>query len=89
VLRTVFAGEAGSLEQVVLPVTPIELPVSGIAAEDAVRETIAEFRKRFDLARGPMLRARLAGVCPPGLPRHSRPEYNGDFRKPESLLPLH
>lgn len=59
VLRTVFAGEADSLEQVVLPVTPIELPVSEIAAEDAVREAIAEFRKPFDLARGPMLRARL------------------------------
>jgi hypothetical protein len=50
VLRTVFAGEADPLGQVVLPVTPIELPVSGIAAEDAVREAIAEFRRRRVLA---------------------------------------
>jgi len=59
VLRTVFAGEADSLEQVVLPTTPIALPVSGIALEDAIGESIAEFRKPFDLGTGPMLHARL------------------------------
>ena len=63
VLRTVFRGEADALEQVVLPPVPLLLAVSEIASDDAERHGIAEFRKPFDLATGPMLRARLWRVA--------------------------
>ncbi|HEX6039303.1 MAG TPA: amino acid adenylation domain-containing protein [Longimicrobium sp.] len=65
-LRTVFRLEADQPVQVVLPAASIDLPLHDLSdlAEserdaEALRITDAEVRARFDLARGPVFRARV------------------------------
>ncbi|HEX2187551.1 MAG TPA: amino acid adenylation domain-containing protein, partial [Longimicrobiaceae bacterium] len=65
-LRTVFPTREGRAVQRVLPPDALALPVEDLRAlpqearEEAVRRTVAEeVRRPFDLARGPLLRARL------------------------------
>ncbi len=65
-LRTVFPERGGRAAQVVLPPEPLALPVEDLsdlpeeAREAAVRGVVdEEVRHAFDLARGPLLRARL------------------------------
>jgi amino acid adenylation domain-containing protein len=64
--RTVFRGRGGHPLQVVLPATPIDLPVhdlGGLPREarerEAIRLATADARQPFDLAAGPLVRARL------------------------------
>lgn len=64
ILRTTFAEEEGRLVQVIHPPAPIPLPIvrvaAGAEAEAQGRELIqAEGGLPFDLARGPLFRARL------------------------------
>ncbi len=69
VLRTVFrSGDEGPV-QVILPAAPVELPrvdlseLSGDRQEIEVRRlALAEARRPFDLARGPLLRAGLLRI---------------------------
>ncbi|HKI01744.1 MAG TPA: amino acid adenylation domain-containing protein, partial [Thermoanaerobaculia bacterium] len=70
-LRTVFAGIEGEPVQVVLPAAPLALPVvdlSGldepVRAAEARRLDGAAARAPFDLAAGPMMRARLLVLGP-------------------------
>jgi amino acid adenylation domain-containing protein len=65
-LRTVFQLKDGHPVQVVLPEGSVDLPLHDLAAlppeereAEAQRITDAEVRTRFDLARGPVFRARL------------------------------
>ncbi|HEX3526556.1 MAG TPA: amino acid adenylation domain-containing protein, partial [Thermoanaerobaculia bacterium] len=69
VLRTMFHGDGGQARQVILPPAGFALPVVDLTAlpralrEPAAAERIAEESRRpFDLARGPLLRARLFRV---------------------------
>ncbi|MEU8712515.1 non-ribosomal peptide synthase/polyketide synthase [Streptomyces sp. NPDC048663] len=62
-LRTTFAEQDGTARQVVHPPAPVELPVAhcpDAAALDAL--LLREASTPFDLATGPLLRARLARV---------------------------
>ncbi len=66
VLRTVFAAEGGVPVQVILPALNVPLPVTDLTGlPEAEREAEAhrlardEIRTPFDLATGPLLRARL------------------------------
>ncbi|MFF0741810.1 amino acid adenylation domain-containing protein [Streptomyces sp. NPDC004111] len=59
-LRTVFTDEAGVPAAVVLPAAPVPLPVVDVADEaEAERLAGQEGARPFDLATGPLLRARL------------------------------
>ncbi|HLO78484.1 MAG TPA: amino acid adenylation domain-containing protein, partial [Magnetospirillum sp.] len=65
-LRTRFVAEDGQPMQEILPAVAVELPVDDLSAlpsearDAAVAEALAaEWRTPFDLARGPLLRARL------------------------------
>jgi amino acid adenylation domain-containing protein len=65
-LRTVFHTRDGHPVQVIHPELRVELPVDDLAAlpdaereAEAARRTDAEVRTLFDLANGPLLRARL------------------------------
>jgi amino acid adenylation domain-containing protein len=64
-LRTTFQMESGQPVQVVAPELRIELPLSEIAPkngsplEAALELALEEYRRPFDLATGPVLRARL------------------------------
>ena len=70
-MRTTFAASEGNLEQIVHSAQPISLPrvdLSGLSAErrerEALRLTIEEAWRPFDLELGPLLRAvalRIAG----------------------------
>jgi amino acid adenylation domain-containing protein len=69
--RTTFAEEGGELLQVVAPPGPVELPATDLsdrpaeAREDEARRlAVEEARQRFDLARGPLWRARLVRLGP-------------------------
>jgi amino acid adenylation domain-containing protein len=69
-LRTVFPSRGGRAVQRVLPPEPFSLPVEELrglpdaAREATVRTVVAdEVRHAFDLARGPLLRARLLRVA--------------------------
>ncbi|HEY0174085.1 MAG TPA: amino acid adenylation domain-containing protein [Pyrinomonadaceae bacterium] len=63
-LRTTFAEEGGEPVQVIAPPGPWALPVEEVDYEgEALRRAAAEARERFDLARGPLLRARLLRVA--------------------------
>jgi amino acid adenylation domain-containing protein len=65
-LRTVFRMVGGQLIQVVLPDVPCSLPIVDLShlppvdrAAEAARRAAVEFRRAFDLERGPLLRAGL------------------------------
>ncbi len=69
-LRTVFPSRGGRAVQTVLPPEPFVLPVEDLRGlpEDSREETVQavvadEVRHAFDLARGPLLRARLLRVA--------------------------
>jgi amino acid adenylation domain-containing protein len=71
VLRTSFRSKSGVPEQVIAETVPLELPVEELSGEDeaaresaAQRQAIAEAWRPFDLARGPLLRARLIKIAP-------------------------
>jgi hypothetical protein len=66
VLRTVFRGDGGQARQVIQPAAEVVIPLVDLTALPAAsRERVArdkvteEARRPFDLARGPLLRARL------------------------------
>ncbi|MGW3961739.1 non-ribosomal peptide synthase/polyketide synthase [Amycolatopsis sp. NPDC005003] len=67
-LRTTFPAVDGRPRQVVGPPWPLALPVTELAgaeAEEDLRRLLAEDLARpFDLAEGPLLRARLVRVAP-------------------------
>ncbi len=64
-LRTVFADEGGSPVAVVRPPWELRLPVTDVAGEHEAREIAAEDAARpFDLARGPLIRARVLRLAP-------------------------
>ncbi len=56
ILRTTFRSDASGPVQVVHPARPIALPVEAVQDEAALEE---EARRPFDLAAGPLFRARL------------------------------
>ncbi len=65
-LRTVFRAVGGQLLQVVLPDVPCPLPIVDLShlppvdrEAEAARRAAVEFRRAFDLERGPLLRAGL------------------------------
>jgi amino acid adenylation domain-containing protein len=65
-LRTVFRRVGGQLIQVVLPDVPCPLPIVDLShlppvdrEAEAARRAAVEFRRAFDLERGPLLRAGL------------------------------
>jgi amino acid adenylation domain-containing protein len=59
-LRTTLAAGEGGPVQRVAPASPVPLPVDDAADEDALRRALdAEAHRPFDLARGPLFRARL------------------------------
>ena len=65
-LRTVFRTVEGQLIQVVLPDVPCPLPIVDLShlppasrEAEAARRAAVEFRRAFDLERGPLLRAGL------------------------------
>ncbi|WP_102106854.1 non-ribosomal peptide synthetase [Oceaniglobus roseus] len=74
ILRTVYVatddgGEAGGVVQKVLPPVPLHLPLTDLSgAADAAGQLdaarIEEARTPFDLATGPVLRARLLKIAP-------------------------
>lgn len=68
VLRTVIRDSGDAPRQVVLPTAPVELPVEEVAAGEEERAIAAaldnERRFCFDLATGPLLRARLLRLAP-------------------------
>ncbi|GAA3159728.1 non-ribosomal peptide synthetase/type I polyketide synthase [Nonomuraea roseoviolacea] len=61
-LRTVFRAPDGEPEQVVLPAGEVPLPVDD--CDDAERALSEEAARPFDLARGPLFRARLLRLAP-------------------------
>ncbi|HEX8431868.1 MAG TPA: condensation domain-containing protein, partial [Longimicrobium sp.] len=63
VLRTVFATVAGEPAQVIAPPTPFVLPVESLDEEDAMQRASEEAGAPFDLARGPLFRARLIRIA--------------------------
>jgi amino acid adenylation domain-containing protein len=67
VLRTVFAERDGSPVQVVLPATPVPMPVvdlTGMPEAEARRIAEEEAARPFDLAAGPLLRALVVKLAP-------------------------
>jgi amino acid adenylation domain-containing protein len=67
VLRTTFASAGGLPVQVIAPEAEVELPVedlSGVSEEEVLRRMRAEAWRPFDLARGPLFRARLFRLGP-------------------------
>ncbi|WP_326640465.1 amino acid adenylation domain-containing protein [Streptosporangium sp. NBC_01755] len=63
-LRTVYPNVEGRPVASVLPPAPVELPVHPMASEEEVRRTaVAEARRPFDLAAGPVLRVQLARLA--------------------------
>ncbi len=64
-LRTTFPSVDGRPRQVVGEPWQLALPVTEVSGEDDLRRLLAEDLARpFDLARGPLLRARLVRVAP-------------------------
>ena len=64
-LRTTFAERDGRAVQVIAPALAIEVPVSDVESEaEASRCAIAAAREPFDLALGPLVRARMLRVAP-------------------------
>ncbi|MBA3260168.1 MAG: non-ribosomal peptide synthetase, partial [Gemmatimonadales bacterium] len=69
-LRTTFPAENGKPRQVVLPPASVPIPIvpvppAGVVSEETVlRLATEEAAQPFDLARGPLLRARLLRVGP-------------------------
>jgi amino acid adenylation domain-containing protein len=66
-LRTLFAEQDGAPVQVILPFTGFTLPVEEIPGgteADVRRQAAAETERPFDLAAGPLLRARLLRLAP-------------------------
>ncbi|MFI7441620.1 amino acid adenylation domain-containing protein [Nonomuraea indica] len=61
-LRTVFRAPDGEPEQVVLPAGEVPLPLDD--CDDAERALSEEAARPFDLARGPLFRARLLRLAP-------------------------
>jgi amino acid adenylation domain-containing protein/FkbH-like protein len=64
ILRTVFPSRLGQPQQEILPSLHLELPVTDLSDNVPTREglsdiLLAEFRRPFDLATGPVIRARL------------------------------
>ena len=66
VLRTTFATAGGKPVQIIHEALALHLPVEDVAGrEDAVNEAVAaEMTQPFDLARGPLVRARLLRLSP-------------------------
>lgn len=70
VLRTVYPAPDGEPQQIVLPPGEVPLPLDDVRAapehrEAALREAVTgEMLEPFDLARGPVLRARLLRAAP-------------------------
>ncbi|MET8050252.1 amino acid adenylation domain-containing protein [Streptosporangium sp. NPDC005286] len=63
-LRTVYPNVEGRPVASVLPPAPVELPVHPVASEEEARRTaVAEARRPFDLAAGPVLRVQLARLA--------------------------
>ncbi|HEX7239342.1 MAG TPA: amino acid adenylation domain-containing protein, partial [Longimicrobiaceae bacterium] len=64
-LRTVFASVGGRPVQVVVPASSVELPVEDVSADPGRVRLRAEeeARRPFDLAAGPLFRARLLRVA--------------------------
>ncbi|GAA1979887.1 non-ribosomal peptide synthase/polyketide synthase [Kitasatospora viridis] len=62
-LRTVFApaGADGAPGQLVRPAAPVPLPVQQLDQGELDAALLAEYARPFDLATGPLLRARLLG----------------------------
>ncbi|MEM8961370.1 MAG: non-ribosomal peptide synthase/polyketide synthase, partial [Acidobacteriota bacterium] len=58
-LRTVFREIDGTPMQVVLPTSSLELPIDEIDETELLQAVGEETRRPFDLAHGPLLRARL------------------------------
>ncbi|GHG32183.1 MULTISPECIES: non-ribosomal peptide synthase/polyketide synthase [Amycolatopsis] len=64
-LRTTFPAVDGRPRQVVGEPWRLALPVTEVSDEDALRQLLADDLARpFDLARGPLLRARLVRLAP-------------------------
>ncbi|MFF7366783.1 non-ribosomal peptide synthetase [Streptomyces tricolor] len=65
VLRTVFAADGGDPVAVVRPATPLRPDVTDVADEaEAHALAEADAARPFDLARGPLLRARVLRLAP-------------------------
>ncbi|MBV7698620.1 non-ribosomal peptide synthetase [Streptomyces sp. TRM70350] len=65
VLRTVFAADGGEPVARVRPAAPLRLPVTDVADETEVRALAeADAALPFDLAEGPLLRARVLRLAP-------------------------
>ena len=71
VLRTTFPAVDGCPGQVIQPESPVPLPVVDLAGSSPGRRqleltarTLAESRRRFDLARGPLLARCCSGSAP-------------------------
>ncbi|MBV9110009.1 MAG: amino acid adenylation domain-containing protein, partial [Gemmatimonadetes bacterium] len=63
-LRTVFAEVDGAPVQVIAPFAGFTLEVEDVAPGDAARRAAEEAVRPFDLAAGPLFRARLLRVAP-------------------------
>ena len=61
-LRTIFSYTDEQLFQVIVPL--VELDVSPVAVGAVAEVAVAEARQPFDLAEGPLVRARLLAVAP-------------------------
>ncbi|WP_051767620.1 hybrid non-ribosomal peptide synthetase/type I polyketide synthase [Amycolatopsis vancoresmycina] len=59
VLRTVLPEHDGEPVQVVLPATPVDIPVIDVGEADLPGALQADLRRPFDLAAGPLVRATL------------------------------
>ena len=62
VLRTTFEAEGGKPSQIVHDEADLRLAVEPCSEEAARGEAALEARRPFDLARGPLLRARLLEI---------------------------
>ncbi|TMR14680.1 non-ribosomal peptide synthetase, partial [Nonomuraea zeae] len=63
-LRTVYSARDGRPAAIVLAPWPVEVPVRPVAGEEEARRLAAQAaREPFDLARGPVLRALVAGLA--------------------------
>ena len=58
-LRTRFPDVAGNALQIIMPPAPVPLPVEDVAEDSLNTALAAEATRPFDLAAGPVLRARL------------------------------
>ncbi|HYW09200.1 MAG TPA: amino acid adenylation domain-containing protein, partial [Longimicrobium sp.] len=63
-LRTTFGTVGGQPAQIIAPPTPFVLPVETLGEDDAMRRAGDEAAAPFDLARGPLFRARLIRIAP-------------------------